>query len=454
MMKKKYFEYNFDGLVGPTHNYAGLAVGNVASKMNYKTESNPKAAALQGLAKMKRLHDLGLKQAVLPPQPRPDLNFLKSLGFTGNNEKILTQAFKQAPRLFAASYSASSMWTANAATVTPSLDSDDGRLHLTPANLAYNIHRSIEAENTFSVLKKIFSNSKHFEVHKYLMHSQELGDEGAANHTRFCVDYNSKGFGLFVYGREFYNNTELKPKIYPARQTLEASRAIARQHGLNFDNVYFLQQNPDAIDAGVFHNDVCAVGNQNILLCHELAFVDQKNKLVVLRERCAASNIDLNIIEISKSDLSLDDLVSSYLFNSQLVNIDDKNMAFVAPKESMENTYAHKVINNIINDSNNNINEVIYVDCRQSMRNGGGPACLRLRVLLSEQETRAINSITNVIFTNQLFSELESWINKHYRSHLYLDDLLDPLLINDSYTALDELTKILKLGSIYDFQKI
>lgn len=448
-MSNKYFEYNFDGLVGPTHNYAGLAVGNVASKMNYKTESNPKAAALQGLAKMKRLHDLGLKQAVLPPQPRPDLKFLKSLGFTGSNEQILTQALKQVPRLFSASYSASSMWTANAATVSPSLDTYDNRLHFTPANLAYNIHRSIEAETTYKIFTRIFNDQKYFAVHKYLMHSQELGDEGAANHTRFCTDYSSKGVGLFVYGREFYNNKAPKPKIFPARQTLEASKAVARQHGLDLDNIFFLQQNPDAIDAGVFHNDVCAVGNQNILLCHELAFIDQTNNLAKLKDRCTANNIDLNIIEISNSDLPLDDMVSSYLFNSQLVNIDN-NKALIAPKECMENIRAHHVINNIINDSNNNINEVIYVDCRQSMRNGGGPACLRLRVLLSEQETQAITA--NVILSNQLFSELESWINKHYREHLSLDDLLDPLLVEESYTALDELTEILELGSIYNFQ--
>ena len=61
----KYFEANFDGLVGPTHNYAGLSVGNVASLNNAKNTSNPKQAAKQGLAKMKALADLGMVQGVL-----------------------------------------------------------------------------------------------------------------------------------------------------------------------------------------------------------------------------------------------------------------------------------------------------------------------------------------------------------------------------------------------------
>ena len=48
-------EFNFDGLVGPSHNYAGLSFGNVASFSNVKSASNPKQAALQGLAKMRAL---------------------------------------------------------------------------------------------------------------------------------------------------------------------------------------------------------------------------------------------------------------------------------------------------------------------------------------------------------------------------------------------------------------
>ncbi|EGF31557.1 Succinylarginine dihydrolase, partial [Oxalobacteraceae bacterium IMCC9480] len=56
-------EFNFDGLVGPSHNYAGLSFGNVASFNNVKSVSSPKQAALQGLAKMRALAARGFAQA-------------------------------------------------------------------------------------------------------------------------------------------------------------------------------------------------------------------------------------------------------------------------------------------------------------------------------------------------------------------------------------------------------
>lgn len=446
----QYREYNFDGLVGPTHNYAGLAIGNIASSTNAASESNPKEAALQGLAKMKALADMGLAQAVLPPQPRPDMRFLRNLGFTGSNEQVLKAALQQAPKLFAASYSASSMWTANAATVSPSPDSVDNKVHFTPANLACNIHRSIEAQTTYNIFCKIFENTHYFHVHKYLPHNQELGDEGAANHTRFCTDYGSTGVACFVYGQEYYNRTQAKPKHYPARQTLEASMSIARQHGLDLKKTIYLQQNPDAIDAGCFHNDVCAVGNQNVLLCHEQAFANQKQSLSNLVNMCAEQDINLYIHEVNASDIPMADMVQSYLFNSQLVTVSPGVMALIAPKESQENTYASNVINKLLAESPI-IKNVVYVDCRQSMRNGGGPACLRLRVVLSECQAQAIN--TNVLFSQQLYTDLQHWIQKYYRDRLVIEDLLDPSLINECHTALEELTKILKLGSVYDFQQ-
>lgn len=460
MVHNNFREFNFDGLVGPTHNYAGLAVGNLASANNAYSQASPKDAALQGLAKMKQLFDLGLGQAVLPPQPRPDLRLLRKVGFTGSNEQVLKAAIEQAPKIFSACYSASSMWTANAATVSPSLDTMDRKLHLTPANLASNLHRSIEADSTYNVLSKVFENKDYFTVHNYLPMCNELGDEGAANHTRLCKSYGEKGLGCFVYGREYFDKKQIIPNKFPARQTLEASQSIARQHSLAADNMFFMRQNPDAIDAGVFHNDVCAVGNQNLLLCHEQAFVNQKQSLDSLTRACAKLDIDLKIEQVSSHELPMVDMVTSYLFNSQLINIPHKSsdsntskMALIAPKESLENPYASNVIDNLIASSKNNLEQVVYVDCRQSMRNGGGPACLRLRVVLSDIELQALNNSCNVIFTNALYSELTAWVEKYYRDRLELNDLLDPMLIDESYTALDELTKILGLGSVYCFQK-
>ena len=137
-------EANFDGLVGPTHNYAGLSWGNVASKSNVSAVSNPKEAALQGLAKMKQLADRGYVQGVLPPHERPHLPTLRALGFSGNDADVLAQVLKKSPDLLAAVSSAAAMWTANAATVSPSADTRDRRVHFTPANLSAKFHRSIE----------------------------------------------------------------------------------------------------------------------------------------------------------------------------------------------------------------------------------------------------------------------------------------------------------------------
>ncbi|TWY25023.1 N-succinylarginine dihydrolase, partial [Serratia marcescens] len=128
------YEVNFDGLVGPTHHYAGLSFGNEASTQHQNSVSNPKLAAKQGLLKMKALADLGFQQGVLPPQERPHLPMLRRLGFSGSDEAVLAQAMRQSPRLLSALSSASCMWTANAATVSPSADSADGKVHFTAAN--------------------------------------------------------------------------------------------------------------------------------------------------------------------------------------------------------------------------------------------------------------------------------------------------------------------------------
>src|SRR5688500_13214854 len=112
------YEVNFDGLVGLTHNYGGLAVGNIAAAENALTDSNPREAALQGLAKMKYLADLGVRQGVLPPQERPTLGILRKLGFRGDDISVIGKAARAAPGLLRACCSASSMWVANAATVS------------------------------------------------------------------------------------------------------------------------------------------------------------------------------------------------------------------------------------------------------------------------------------------------------------------------------------------------
>jgi len=444
----KSFEVNFDGLVGPSHNYAGLSYGNIASKSNKQEASNPKEAALQGLAKMKALHDLGYKQGVLLPHERPFIPALSSLGFSGSDTDILKSAAKDAPAILSAVSSASCMWTANAATVSPSADTADNRIHFTPANLNAKFHRSIEHETTGRILKAVFPEGEHFAHHSTLPAVASFGDEGAANHTRFCSDYGLSGVELFVYGQQAFDQSQPKPEKFPARQTLEASQAIARLHGLNPEKVVFAQQKPETIDAGVFHNDVISVGNRNVFFYHEESFVDNQQVIDDL-DRCLG-DMTLIPVLVKNSDVSLQDAVKSYLFNSQLLSNPDNSMTLVVPGECREIQSVSQYLDKLQDDASNPINHIKVFDVKQSMRNGGGPACLRLRVAMTEEEFQSVNPAT--IMSDKLYDDLVAWVNTHYRDTLTSADLADPSLLKESRLALKELTKILNVGSIYPFQ--
>ncbi|WP_035053527.1 N-succinylarginine dihydrolase [Andreprevotia chitinilytica] len=442
-------EANFDGLVGPTHNYSGLSFGNVASQSNAASIANPKAAAKQGLRKMKSLAELGFLQGVLPPQERPSMRLLRSLGFTGSDHDMIRAAAAQEPALLAAASSASSMWVANAATVSPSPDTGDGRVHFTPASLSNKLHRAIEAPTTGRVLQAIFRDDRHFAFHAPLLGTPALGDEGAANHTRFCADYGMAGVEFFVYGRSEYRG-DVAPKRFPARQTREASAAVARLHGLRANATVYAQQHPDAIDAGVFHNDVIAVGNRDVLFCHQGAFLDQRGTYDALSTALAQHGADLRIVEVPAELVSVQDAVSSYLFNSQLLTRADGGTLLVVPQECRDNARVSAYLDQLIAQKGP-IDQVLVFDLRESMRNGGGPACLRLRVALTEAEAAAVNPATWI--NDASFAQLDAWIDRHYRDRLSDADLADPKLLDECRTALDELTGILKLGSVYDFQQ-
>ncbi|MAD75089.1 MAG: N-succinylarginine dihydrolase [Rheinheimera sp.] len=445
----KYFEANFDGLVGPTHNYAGLSVGNVASLSNANNTSSPKQAAKQGLQKMKALHDLGLVQGVLAPQERPDVYTLRRLGFTGSDSDVIATAAKQAPAVFRAVCSASSMWTANAATISPSADSADHKVHFTPANLTNKFHRSLEPQTTGRILQAMFSDSKHFAHHQHLPDNDHFGDEGAANHTRLCSDYGKKGVEMFVFGRYAFDQSKAAPKRFPARHTLEACEAVARLHGLSDEHVVYMQQNPEVIDQGVFHNDVIAVGNQNVLFYHQQAFVDTQSKLDELKRKFG-NDSELFLIEVNDNDVSVQEAINTYLFNTQVVTLANGEMAIIAPTECQDSPTVGRYLAELTGRGTP-IKHVHYYDVKQSMRNGGGPACLRLRVALSEQERQAVNP--NVLMNDTLFTTLNSWVDKHYRDQISEADLADPQLLAESRAALDELTQILALGSVYQFQR-
>ena len=445
----KYFEANFDGLVGPTHNYAGLSIGNVASLSNAKNTSSPRQAAKQGLSKMKALHDLGLVQGVLAPQERPDVYTLRRLGFSGTDAQVIAKAAKQAPAVFKAVCSASSMWTANAATISPSADTSDGKVHFTPANLTNKFHRSLEPITTGKILQAMFRNPAHFAHHMHLPDNDHFGDEGAANHTRLCSNYGKRGVELFVYGRYAFDSSKPAPKRFPARHTLEACEAVARLHGLSDEHVVYMQQNPDVIDQGVFHNDVIAVGNQNVLFYHQQAFVDTTLKLDELKRKFGA-DAELHLIEVKDTDVTVAEAVKTYLFNTQVITLPNGEMAIIAPTECQDSPTVSAYLA-ALTARNTPIKHIHYYDVKQSMRNGGGPACLRLRVAMSEQEKQAVNQ--NVLMSDNLFATLNQWVDKHYRDEICEADLADPQLLMESRTALDQLTQILNLGSVYPFQQ-
>ncbi|MFV3327576.1 N-succinylarginine dihydrolase [Pseudomonas sp. NY15372] len=446
----KSYEVNFDGLVGPTHNYGGLSYGNVASQSNSQQQSNPREAARQGLAKMKALADMGFKQGVLAPQERPDVAALRRLGFTGSDAEVIRRAAKDAMPLLVASCSASSMWVANAATVSPSADTADGRVHFTAANLNCKYHRSIEHPTTSRVLGAMFADERHFAHHEALPAVAQFGDEGAANHTRFCRTYGEPGVEFFVYGRSAFDSRYPAPQKYPARQTLEASQAVARLHGLADDGVVYAQQNPAVIDQGVFHNDVISVGNGEVLFYHEDAFLETDAVLGQLQAKLATKGGNFQAIRVPRAAVTVEDAVRSYLFNSQLLSREDGSMLLVVPEECRNNERVWSYLGQLTSQGGP-VKEVKVFDLKQSMQNGGGPACLRLRVALKDNELAAVNQ--GVIMTAPLYDTLVQWVDKHYRDRLGEADLADPQLLDECRTALDELTRILKLGSVYPFQR-
>tara|TARA_Y100000815_G_scaffold236158_1_gene229218 strand:- start:488 stop:1735 length:1248 start_codon:yes stop_codon:yes gene_type:complete len=372
-------EINFDGIVGPSHNYAGLSLGNIASASHKGSASYPRAAALQGVAKMRANMERGLAQGFLLPLPRPNFALLDDLAVDGTSDRAL----------LAAAWSASSMWTANAATVSPAPDTADGRCHLTPANLVTMLHRGQEWRDTQAQLKLAFGDTRHFAVHDAVPPS--FGDEGAANHMRLCGSHGQPGVEVFVYGRPGGR--------FPARQHEQASRAVARKHGLDPARCVFIEQNPAAIEAGAFHNDVVAVANQTVLFTHEQAFADRKDAYEAMHAAFPA----LHVVEVPASAVSLEEAIRTYLFNAQLVSLPSGEMALVVPSECQESASVWAWCERML-ASNGPIRQVIPVDVRQSMANGGGPACLRLRVvadpatvdarfLLDEAKAQRIESV-------------------------------------------------------------
>ena len=413
-------EINFDGIIGPSHNYSGLSLGNIASATNKGNVSHPRAAALQGLEKMRHNLALGLVQGIFLPHPRPDRAWLAELG---------TRIEDVPASLRPAAFSASAMWAANAATVSPAPDSEDGRCHLTAANLRTMAHRSHEWPATLAQLRLAFADETHFAVHPPV--PATFGDEGAANHMRIAARHDAPGVEIFVYGR--------KGGAFPVRQHVEASRAVARFHRLDPDRTLFVCQSEEAIAAGAFHNDVVAVANENVLFAHEQAFEERPSVYAELKRLVP----EVEIVEVPAAAVTLQDAISSYLFNAQLVTLPDGGgMALIVPEEARETPSVWRWLEEMLAGSGP-IRRVLVVDVRQSMANGGGPACLRLRVAA---DPAAVDP--RFLVDEAKLDRLAAVIAEHWPERIEPDDLLDPQLWARMDAARAALLEELALGEL------
>ena len=411
-------EINFDGLVGPSHNYAGLSLGNLASARNAGAVSAPRAAALQGLDKMRANLALGLRQGLFVPPPRPARSWLAALGTT----------IEQADAGIAANaMSASAMWAANAATVSPAPDCADGKCHLTVANLKSMPHRSHEWPATLAQLRLAFGGDA-FAVHDPV--PTAFGDEGAANHMRLAPTHGAPGVEVFVYG--------VSGGPFPARQHVEASLAVARLHRLDPARTLLAAQSEEAIAAGAFHNDVVAVANGNVLFAHEKAFADS----APLFEGLAARLPGFELVEVADAEVPLADAIKSYLFNAQLVTLPGGETALIAPTECRDTPTVKAWLDRHL-ASNGAIRRVDYVDVRQSMANGGGPACLRLRVACDPADIDG-----RFLVDEAKIDRLAKIIAANWPEAIAVDELQRPALIADVERARTALLDALDLGDL------
>lgn len=391
-------EINFDGLIGPSHNYAGLSPGNLAATRSAGHVSRPRAAALQGIAKMRANLALGLTQGILLPHPRPDDAWLGALSTT----------YARADRhLQAQALSASAMWAANAATVSPAADTDDGRCHLTVANLVTMPHRSHEWSHTLAQLRLAFAHPA-FAVHAPV--PAPFGDEGAANHMRLAERHDALGVEIFLYGRAGGR--------FPARQHREACEAVARAHRLDPARTLFVEQSDAAIAAGAFHNDVVAVADGPVLFAHEHAFADPARLHADLRRLLP----QVEIVEVPAAEVSLQDAIASYLFNAQLVSTAD-GPTLIVPEETRATASTWSWLDRH-HAGNGAIRRVRVVDVRESMANGGGPACLRLRVVCDPAHVDP-----RFLVDDEKLDRLAAIVERHWPETIAADAIADPALV-------------------------
>ena len=280
-------------------------------------------------------------------------------------------------------------------------------------------HRSHEWRQTLYQLQIAFADAAHFAIHPPV--PPAFGDEGAANHMRLSAAHGERGLEIFVYG--------VSGGAFPARQHIEASKAVARLHGLAAERTIFVQQSEEAIAAGAFHNDVVAVANERVLFAHELAFADKQP----LIDACAVQIPGFEYVEVGAGDVPLEDAVKSYLFNAQLVSPPDGEMTLIVPSEARETPSVWQWLERHL-AGNGPIRRVEVVNVRQSMANGGGPACLRLRVVADPATVDP-----RFLMDDAKLDAVAEVVRRHWPDEIAHDELQRPTLIAEVTRARDAL---------------
>jgi succinylarginine dihydrolase len=289
-------------------------------------------------------------------------------------------------------------------------------------------HRSHEWPATLAQLRLAFADGNAFAVH--LPVPGVFGDEGAANHMRLAPSYEQPGIELFVHGRT--------GGPFPARQHIEASRAIARFHKLDPSRTIFVEQSPEAIAAGAFHNDVVAVANERVLFAHEKAFADRDSVIA----ECERLLPGFELVEVSEKDVPLQDAITSYLFNGQLVSPPDGEMTLIVPSESRETPRVWAWIEKHV-AGNGPIRRVEVVDVRQSMANGGGPACLRLRAVAAPS---AVDP--RFLVDNDKLERIAELVERRWPSEIHNEELKSAALVGEIEEARAALLELLDLAEL------
>jgi succinylarginine dihydrolase len=431
-MDPDYREINIDGMIGPSHHFGGLGVENKASELNRAQTSHPRNAALQGLAKMELLDSYGIPQFYLPPPARPAWGWLESLGFSGSKASVLRDCYQEYPILLSAAFSSAFMWTANAASVSCGSDTRSGRAKIKLANLNANLHRSIEEAERLPQLETMFKAVAGVDVLRGLSSSRPLSDEGAANLMRFCTRAGSRGVYAFVYGSEQGGSDDAAGHFQVGagtrrrqpRQTRMASALLARSLDLEPADCFLMQQTSAAIDAGVFHNDVIATSHENVLVYHESAFHNSEESVAVIQKRFfEKTGQELETHLVASSDLRLDEAVDTYLFNSQICTDSQGQWRMFVPENCSQSTAVQTVLDRLRSQIPR-LRTIDYCPLAESMRNGGGPACLRLRVSLTPAQIDQIPGSMRI--NSSTLSQLRKLVETEYPEKVEPSDFANP----------------------------